>query len=493
MRVTVEEQGSPYQGAAVDTVHVTPVWQQFSISGTTSGFGPNGLTVHFQLGAQAGSMEIAAVNVRDMGPEVVPAVVQDALQPEQVAARIEKYRKGMLTIKVVDASGHPLSGATVKITQTRHAFLFGANFFGLNPSDTSLLQLAYQKDFIDLLNYATLPFYWGSFEPQQGYPRYTQLEAMANWCRAHGLTLKGHPLIYQQAWPIWAPNDADTAVPLLKARVFDIISHFKDQIHFWDILNEANGAADFSPANGESKWVKRDGPVQVVGTALDWARQAQAGSGNPAETFLYNDYETGRANVDLLTKLQSAGKLPDVIGIQSHMHSGPWSLAHVWEVCQTFSRFGRPIHFTETTVLSGPKRLHQPNDSVAIDWNTTPHDEAPQAEYVTQFYRLLFSHPAVRAITWWDLSDHNAWMGAPAGLVRKDMSPKPGYTRLMDLIHHQWWTRVEGRTDDQGTLTHRVFYGDYKIVVTTDSGQVQTRTVTFPESAPPMTVTVPLP
>ena len=229
----------------------------------------------------------------------------------------------------------------------------------------------------------------------------------------------------------------------------------------------------------------------MVETALGWARDA--GKGLPKnslpETFLYNDYNTGQDNVALLTRLQTDGKLPDAVGLQSHMHGGEWPLTKVWAVCQTFARFGRPIHFTETTVISGPRR-DNPTDATLTGWDTTPEGEATQAAYVAQFYTVLFSHPSVRAITWWDFSDQGAWQGAPAGLVRKDMSPKPAYTRLLDLIHHQWWTNAAGRTDPRGTLTRRVFYGDYRVTVTNAQGRTVTRTLTFPEAAPPLSLTV---
>jgi hypothetical protein len=43
------------------------------------------------------------------------------------------------------------------------------------------------------------------------------------------------------------------------------------------------------------------------------------------------------------------------------------------------------------------------------------------------FYTLLFSHPAVAALIWWDLSDRGALPGAPAGLLREDVGFKPAY------------------------------------------------------------------
>lgn len=486
LRATVERSGPPYDPTALRTLALTPEWQTYTLEGIAPGYG---LSAHFQMGQQAGAVDLMQISVTDRGEDPALAGAKAALRPAAVRARIEKYRRGTLTVRVVDGKGRPVPGASVRLAQTRHAFLFGCNFFGLNPADPSPAQKAYQTEFTGLFNYATLPFYWGAFEGTRGRPDYARLQTLAAWSVAHGVAVKGHPLVWHEVWPAWAPTDPDPAIPLLHARVADLVPRYKGTIHIWDVLNEANGASGQKPANGESNWIKRDGAAPVVEIALGWARAA--GRGLP-ETFLYNDYNTGAENAALLTQLQHDGKLPDAVGLQSHMHTGEWPLTKVWDVCQTFARFGRPLHFTEATVLSGPHR-DNPAFATLTDWDTTPEGEAAQADYVAQFYTLLFSHPAVRAITWWDFSDKDAWQGAPAGLVRKDMSPKPAYTRLLDLIHHQWWTNIAAKTDAHGTLTRRVFYGDYRLTVTDAKGRSMTRPLTFPEAAPPLTVTLRVP
>jgi len=486
LRATVERSGPPYDATAERTVTLSPEWRRYAVEGVAPGYR---LSAHLQMGRQAGRVDLMQITLSDEGMDPALAAARAALQPAAIRARIEKYRQGTLAVRVVDSRGKPVPGATVRLAQTRHAFLFGCNFFGLDPADPSPAQKAYQTEFTGLLNYATLPFYWGSFEGTRGKPDYARLQTLAAWSVAHGVAVKGHPLVWHEVWPGWAPTDPDAAIPLLHTRVADLVPRYKDTIHVWDVLNEANGAAGQTPPNGESRWIKRDGPAPVVETALGWARAA--GRGLP-ETFLYNDYNTGQDNVALLTRLQKDGKLPDAIGLQSHMHGGEWPLAKVWAVCQTFARFGRPIHFTETTVLSGPRR-DNPTNATLTDWNTTPDGEAKQAAYVARLYTVLFSHPSMRAITWWDFSDKGAWQGAPAGLVRKDMSPKPAYTRLLDLIHKQWWTNIAAKTDTRGALTRRVFYGDYRLTVTDAKGRTVTRPLTFPEAAPPLSLTVRVP
>ena len=104
------------------------------------------------------------------------------------------------------------------------------------------------------------------------------------------------------------------------------------------------------------------------------------------------------------------------------------------------------------------------------DWHSTPQGERAQLRYGRDFYTLLFSHPAVEAITWWDFSDLGSWQGAPAGLLRRDMSPKPLYQWLLEAFKARWTTKARGSTDPQGRITLRCFFGDHALVATLPSG-----------------------
>ena len=207
------------------------------------------------------------------------------------------------------------------------------------------------------------------------------------------------------------------------------------------------------------------GVGKYVRTAFQTARRA-----NPAATLLINDYRRDLAYADkVISELvdENGEPLYDVIGIQSHMHGAYLGAAQIWEACERFARFGKPLHFTETTVVSGPKR-----DS---GWNTTPAGEKRQAELVSEFYTLLYSHPAVEAITWWDFTDQNAWQQAPAGLVREDMTPKPAYENLHGLIKGKWWTRATVRTGPDGRAAFDGALGHYEVRADVNGGRMTGR------------------
>ena len=83
----------------------------------------------------------------------------------------------------------------------------------------------------------------------------------------------------------------------------------------------------------------------------------------------------------MLRKLVDAeGKaMFDAIGMQSHMHEGTWSEHRTWETCEHFVPFGVPLHFTETTIVSGRKSGGRWEGSSA-------EGERRQAEAVANFY-----------------------------------------------------------------------------------------------------------
>jgi GH35 family endo-1,4-beta-xylanase len=366
--------------------------------------------------------------------------------------RIEKRRKADATVRVIDDAGAPIAGARVRAEQVRHAFLFGCNAFPVLELTDPERERTYEKEFSALLNYATLAFYWGFYEPQPGQTRAEQLQRQARWCKERGMPAKGHPLIWHEVYPEWGPSEPEETRRKLQARVTEIVSGFAGLVDIWDVVNEATVSHKFD--NGVGRWARRDGAARLVGEALEWARAA-----NPKATLVYNEYNISPEFEQLVADLIEAGRPFDVIGIQSHMHGGEWPLSRVWHVCETYARFGKPLHFTETTVVSGEHGWERPQP-----WPSTPEGEAFQAEYVEKLYTTLFSHPAVEAITWWDFQD-GAWQGAPAGLVRADLTPKPVYERLMALVKGRWWTSVDLETGPDGAARFRGFLGDYRIAV----------------------------
>lgn len=381
--------------------------------------------------------------------------------------RINKYRRGPCSIRPVGPDGGRLpAGAAIKIAQRKHEFLFGCNIFELNRCRTERDNALYAERFAALLNFATLPFYWWAYERRRGEAADKATTECADWCRSHGITPKGHPLAWNFVDPPWMKDVPDSDVMRLQiARIVECVSRFKGSIDVWDVVNEAT---HYDREETKRNAPKLSGAIERTGVG-DYLRQAfrAAREANSAACLLINDYRVdAQYESRVLSELATPAKGPayDVIGLQSHMHGGLWPAGKTWEVCDRFAKYQRPLHFTETTIVSGPK--------TPAGWQTTPEGEERQAAGVVEFYTLLFSHPAVRAITWWDFSDQNAWQGAPAGLLRKDMSPKPAYDALVDLIKKKWWTRTETKLSADGNVPFDGFFGDYTISAESNGRQL---------------------
>jgi GH35 family endo-1,4-beta-xylanase len=199
-----------------------------------------------------------------------------------------------------------------------------------------------------------------------------------------------------------------------------------------------------------------------------------ARAGNPEATLIINDYHIEDFDQKVISQLvdDSGRQLYDVIGIQSHMHIGYWGVEKTWNACEKFAKFGKPIHFTELTILSG--KLKEDDDwfSRREGWLSTEQGEKRQAQQVAELYTLLFSHPSVEAVTVWDFTDYNAWQGAPSGYIRKDMTPKPAYLKLKQLIKSKWWTKTETSIAGNGQARFRGFLGQYKVTAQTPAGKL---------------------
>ena len=104
------------------------------------------------------------------------------------------------------------------------------------------------------------------------------------------------------------------------------------------------------------------------------------------------------------------------------------------------------------------------------DWVSTSVGEQAQLEYGRDFYTVLFSHPCGRGDHVVGLLRPAGVAGRAAGLIRRDMSPKPLYEWLMGAFHGRWTTNAAVQADASGEAKVRCFYGEYEVEGKTESG-----------------------
>lgn len=382
-----------------------------------------------------------------------------------------EFRKGTVRIRMTDSQGKPLVHQKIKAEQKTHQFLFGCNAFDAVPlcSPDTMRQRREvleerMKLWLKLFNFATLPFYWGKYEPVKGRPHQEELMAAARFLKSSGVTLKGHPLCWHTSTAPWLLEMSNDEI--LKAqldRIHREVTAFRGIIDMWDVINEAVIMPVFDKYdNGITRICRELGRIQLIRRVFE-----EAGKANPHAVFLINDFNTTWAYEILIEGCLEAGIPLKVIGIQSHQHQGYWGKEKLLEILERFSRFGLPIHFTENTLISGhlmPPEIDDLNDYQVKEWPTTQDGEERQAQETTEMYSILFSHPQVEAVTTWDFDDDNKWLGAPCGLVRKDNSLKPVYHELDRKINDEWKTKTELITDKNGEAVLHGFKGEYDLI-----------------------------
>ncbi|GIG30783.1 endo-1,4-beta-xylanase [Cellulomonas marina] len=390
-----------------------------------------------------------------------------------------RHRLRRSEVVVLDGAGRLLADTDVVVEQTAHAFGFGnigfdliplANgeteaipdnpFGGADPSQGPLLA----ELWTGLFNFATLPFYWAAFEPERGRPDTQRLLRTAQWFVDHGVRVKGHPLAWHTLAPQWLLDlPSDEVEQVLRARITREVTDFAGVVDLWDAINEVVIMPVFDKEeNGLTRLCQRLGQVETVRLAFETAR-----AGNPGIQLLLNDFNMSPAYERLVEECLEAGIRIDALGLQSHMHQGYWGEEKTQDVLERFSRFGLPLHFTETTLVSGhlmPPEIDDLNDYQIPSWPTTPEGEERQADEMVRHYTTLLEHPAVDAITYWGITDAGSWLGAPVGLVRADGTTKPSYDALHGLVKGAWWlSPTTVRTDDEGRVAVEGFAGEYRV------------------------------
>jgi GH35 family endo-1,4-beta-xylanase len=379
------------------------------------------------------------------------------------------HREGVLELTVIGPDGAPLVDREITVEQTRHDFAFGNIGFDLVAYANGQERLDHlAADYVELFNWATLPFYLGQFEPSRGHPDTARMLVAARWFAERGIRLKGHPLVWHSVKAPWLDGlPLDEIESVIRSRVRRDVGDFAGLIDSWDAINEVvimpvfENEPDGMP-NAVTRLAAEIGRVAMVGVAVDEARET-----NVAATLLLNDFDLSTKYEELIDRVLDAGIGIDAIGLQTHMHQGYWGEEVMLEMVDRFAKFGLPLHLTESTLLSGhlmPRDIVDLNDYQPLQWPSTPEGEARQADEIVRHYRSLVSHPAVEAITYWGITDRGAWLGAPSGLLRTDGSRKPAYDALHALIKGEWWMRPTVlRTDAAGRVRISGFLGDYRV------------------------------
>ncbi len=374
----------------------------------------------------------------------------EKVSEEEIEKRISEIRMGDLIV-------HAPKGATVKIEQTRHEFLFGTAIpNGLAESSSDAFSEKDRVKFLEVLennfNYAVHEnaLKWYDNEKVQGEVDYTISDRIWELCNERNIPMRGH-CVY------WAKDEfmTDWLVPLsnpeLRKAIVDrgtsLATHYKGRIDEFDLNNEMLHGDFFRRRLGFG-----------VINEMAWIVKAA----NPDAKLYLNDYGildlgfNAGPYVKQIRQMIDNGIPIDGIGCQGHLSMRTTMTTPAEKVQRNLDRlaeFDLPIKITE----------------VLFAYN----DEQVQVDELNKLFPIYFAHPNVEAILMWGFWAGDHWQPHCA-MWKEDWTPRPQVDAYRELVFNKWWTNTEETTDKNGNLNIRAFYGDYQI---TCNGETKTVTL----------------
>ncbi len=394
---------------------------------------------------------------------------------DKIERDTEQNRKGQFALTFVDGEGNKLDGVKVKVKQKSHEFRFGGTTFYLGGYDDAKMNEKFEKKFKNVFNYAVIPLYWDTLEPEKGKPRFEEgcvhidrrppLDTAVKFCKDNGMRMKGHCLVYNSFQPDWIPEDNRELKLLIEKRVKAIAERYADDFEDMDVINEmmfiyknaypgyASRNLQITDEEDHEKWAFELAKRYFPNTRLFWNEGGY-------ESFSTPYYKGHRSFYYMALKDNIAKGAPiEGIGMQYHCYASPETCdkeletianpLRLFDVFDKYGEFGLPISISEITVPS---------------WSNDAHDEELQGELVKRLYTLWFSQKPVSSIVWWNLADGSAYKSENklfGGLIRRDCTPKPAYKAIDELINKKWHTETSAVVDKR--FNFRGFYGDYEV------------------------------
>lgn len=248
----------------------------------------------------------------------------------------------------------------------------------------------------------------GPVHPEPGRYNFEPGDYMMEFCRKHGMRMRGHTLVWhRQPWP-WLEMtvSAANARAHLEDHIHKVAGRYKGQMHSWDVVNEAINISD-GRQDGlrQTVWLEFLGP-EYVDIAFHAAHAA-----DPSARLTYNDYglecdtpeqeKKREAVLRLLRGLKDRRAPVHAFGLQAHLDwrgFQDFNADALRRFLQDVASLGLEIYITE---LDGAD-LGLPDDEAERDRGV--------AEVYKRFLTLALEEPAVKAVLTWGLTDRYTWL-----------------------------------------------------------------------------------
>ncbi|MER6535655.1 endo-1,4-beta-xylanase [Streptomyces sp900105755] len=195
---------------------------------------------------------------------------------------------------------------------------------------------------------------WDTTEPSRGTFNFGPGDQIVSHATAHGQRMRGHTLVWHSQLPDWVSSitDANTLRSVMDNHITTEITHFKNKIYAWDVVNEA--FADGSSQHRSSVF------QNVLGNGFIEEAFRTARAADPSARLCYNDYNIENWSdaktqgvYAMVRDFKSRGVPIDCVGFQSHFGTGgpPSSFQ---TTLSNFAALGVDVQITELDIAQAP-------------------------------------------------------------------------------------------------------------------------------------------
>lgn len=298
-------------------------------------------------------------------------------------------------------------------------------------------------------------FYWKETHPERDRFDFTAPDNFAQFAADHGLSFRGHPLIWDQIHPEWLIQYLnDPATPyeeirtLLINHIQTVVSRYAGRVHSWDVVNEG-----IEPSNGREDGLKTSPWFNRLGSEYIELAFRTAAAADPNALLVFN--ETGieydhpvqdtrrEAVLRLLRDLKEKDVPIHALGIQAHLNLPLEYLERdgyllngdkLRQFIRDVADLGLKVFITELDV------------SDRSFTSEVGYRDYLVAKLYQEFLDIVLQEPAVTVVVTWGIDDANSWLNdyapRPDGLpgrpllLDRDFNRKLAWRAIAQSIDH---------------------------------------------------------
>ena len=280
-------------------------------------------------------------------------------------------------------------------------------------------------------------------EPNEGQFNWENADRIANFCRANGIKLRGHCLMWHSQIGRWMTSDNPTKEVFyqrMKNHIQAIVSRYKDVVYCWDVVNEAmTDDKNAEDPYRQSVMYKLCGD-EFIAKAFQFAREA-----DPKALLFYNDYNEcdpvkSKRIFNMVKKMKDAGVPIDGIGMQGHYNIYGPTEKEVDDAITLYKTIVKHIHVTELDIRVNEEmggQLRFSREGVNVTDSVKQH----LADQYARVFNVFRKHKdVVDCVTFWNLGDRDSWLGAANYPLPFDSEykPKMAYEYIKDMKAPAW-------------------------------------------------------